>query len=173
MIIYSSIFCQKVLYGINVDKDYPQIKNQKEIKLKDNLVFSCATIQSKGDEITFSIFCDCCALPKHPPKNYGRVLIDLKKIFGQPINIYSDSNLVTKESHLFIWKSHQKNGYFFVLYNVGMVFIDIVKENDEEAINNQIAKTLADYRSGSNWKFYINGSELNMKVELIDYINSF
>lgn len=85
-----SSFCQTFLYGINLDKDYSDIKLSKETVLKDQSVFYSVKISSF--DFVFSTVKSGFDPFKHPEKYYNKGLQNVKRVFGEPIKIFIDTS---------------------------------------------------------------------------------
>lgn len=158
------LFGQTMVFGINVDKSYPELIGQKEIKLKDQSIFYSVIIRVGGNEFDFSTVKENFPSFKNPRKYYEKGLIYLKKIFGEPINIYQDSSYKKKSTDFFIWKIKRDKGYFFVFYCTSFVLtLNIEKMYDEASINEHIRNTIESFYAYNGRNNIIKTSELNMK----------
>lgn len=163
-LIYSNALSQKILYGVNLDKTHPEVKGQKIIKLKDNSIFYSVIIRV-GNQYLFSTVKKGFGPFKNSSKYYGQGLKDIKKVFGNPINIYTDTTLTSKTTDLYLWKIKRDKGYFFIYYDISRLglTLNIDRIVDEETINNRIGEEIFEHQVVLNREYYVKASEINMK----------
>jgi len=154
LLISAGANAQKIIYGINVDKEYPDIKEfgtsnlEKEVVLKDKSLFYFVKIShsqfvfgaiGKKEPTIFDTW-------NHPEKFYYRGLNDVKKVFGEPINIFLDSAKTKKTTDFYLWKVKRDNGFFIVYYSIGYanrgLTLNIAKWNLETDVNREIVNTI-------------------------------
>lgn len=166
--ISTDISGQKILYGINFDKLYPEIKSEgtknlyKVVVLKDKSVFYEVKISSY--DFVFSAVHDGFEPFKNPQKFYKKGLFDVKKVFGEPISIFTDSSFLNLASDFYLWKVKRKQGYFFIYYGLSGfgLSLNIDKLDDEKAVNEKIRNSIYSHTLYTGRTLYIKTKELNM-----------
>ena|SRR6266487_789914 len=152
-------------------KKYPDIQEEgtvnleKEIKLKDQSVFY--SIKITADYFIFS------SLPpanrrfdpfEHLQKYYKKGLVDIKRVFGEPLNIYSDSTFKTKTNDFYIWKIKRQKGYFSIYYSIGFagLVLNIDKMYDERTTNEDIRNSIFDEQGCTGRSYYMKPEEFDL-----------
>lgn len=159
-------FCkgQKIIYGVNVDKAYPTIELEKEFTLKIQAVFYSVKIINKGQEFVFSTIEKGFGPFKKPERYYYKGLTDIKKVFGNPINIYTDTSFTKPTSDFYIWKVKNKDNYFFIYYSLSRLglSLNIEKIFNEENINKKIISDIYSEQNYIGKSYFIKAKELNI-----------
>lgn len=166
--ISTNISGQNILYGINFDKSYPEIKSEgtknlsKVIILKDKSVFYRVRVSSF--DFVFSAIQNGFDPFKNPKKYYKKGLLDIKKVFGEPINIYTDSSFQIKTSDFYLWKVKREKGYFLVYYGLSDfgLSLNVTIFHNEETINEHIRNDIFAQQRFSGQVYHFNKKELNM-----------
>ncbi len=140
---FQSSFCQQILYGIDLDKDYSSTKLSKVVVLNDQSVFYSARISSFN--FVYSTIKTGFDPFKHPEKYYGRGLQNIKRIFGEPIKILIDTS--TSKLKLLI-KYNPSSNY-------GVVKKDTVLFNINTGEEYQYKKELYNPNPIPNTGFYV------------------
>jgi hypothetical protein len=161
--ILNNLFAQKVLYGFNIEKLYgSRYSPTKTISLTDKSIFCQVQINFGGDELLFSQFCKTYNPFPNNEKKFPKCLQDIKKVFGNPINIYSDKEFTKKSETFFFWKILLNKKYYVIHYFLlGELHLHINKYSNEEEANKEIISLLQD-PTMYDGKYFLNPDENNI-----------
>jgi len=163
MILFVKSYGQKIIYGLDVDKEYPEFALEKEVVLKVKTVFYSVKIQRKGAEFIFSTIKKGFPSFVNPSKFYEKGLSDISKIFGDPITIFTDEKLTKINTDFYLWKFKRDTGYFFIYYcSGGWLTLNIRKCFNEKIINEEIIKSIYSQQSSSGRTYFFDTVKLNI-----------
>ena len=156
-------YAQKILYGFDVSKSYgARTSPTKMVSLTNKSVFCEVQINFGGDEMLFTQFCG-----KYDPfidntKRYTKGISDIKKLFGNPINVYTDKEFTKKTESVCFWKVLLNKKYYIIHYFlVGELHLHINKYSNQEEANRKISDILLS-ETLYNKKYFVNFSENNL-----------
>ncbi len=100
----------------------------------------------------------------NPERYYLKGLNDVKKVFGEPINIYIDTTFETRTNDFYFWKVNRKKGFFFVYYSIGYanrgLTLNIYKFDLESDVRHEIENELSSQQGYRNRAYYIRKKDL-------------